>query len=235
VARADFDALTARVKDKSIALRGTVLVGKDPNGKPLLIDTGNQLGRRGAAWGAGVGLVVGLFAPALLASAAVGAAGGGLAGTFADHRLKSGLGDKIGQALAAGTGVIIAVLLPDSRLAVEQVLAGSPMKSVVELDHSTVRGLEAALAEAMAKFNPDRTRLPLPDRAFGGIIGHTIDQSIGDWTIIPGPKAPDGAPNVLIVLIDDAGFGGPDTFGGAIRTPTLTRVAQNGLTYNRST
>jgi arylsulfatase A-like enzyme len=38
---------------------------------------------------------------------------------------------------------------------------------------------------------------------------------------------------VLIVLIDDAGFGGPDTFGGGIRTPTLTLVARNRLTYNR--
>ena len=38
---------------------------------------------------------------------------------------------------------------------------------------------------------------------------------------------------MLIVLIDDAGFGGPDTFGGGIRTPNLTRVQQMGLTYNR--
>ncbi len=36
----------------------------------------------------------------------------------------------------------------------------------------------------------------------------------------------------MIVLIDDAGFGGPDTFGGAISTPTLSRLADNGLTYN---
>ena len=85
----------------------------------------------------------------------------------------------------------------------------------------------------MGKFNPDRTRLPLPQRSFGGTIGRTMAESVGDWTIVPGPKAPDGAPNVLIVLIDDAGFGGPDTFGGAIRTPALTRVAQNGLAYNR--
>ena len=54
-----------------------------------------------------------------------------------------------------------------------------------------------------------------------------------DWTIVPGPKAPDGAPNVLICLIDDAGFGNPDTFGGPISTPSLTRVQQAGLTYNR--
>ena len=35
------------------------------------------------------------------------------------------------------------------------------------------------------------------------------------------------------MLIDDAGFGGPDTFGGGIRTPNLTRVQQQGVTYNR--
>ncbi|HME79195.1 MAG TPA: sulfatase-like hydrolase/transferase, partial [Mycobacterium sp.] len=232
-ARRDFDGLNARVKDKSIALRGAVMVGKDANGKPTLIDTGNHLGRRGVAWGAGVGLAVGLFSPALLASAAVGAAAGAVAGTFADHRLKSGLADKIGHALAEGTAVIIAVLPIESRLAVEQVLGGSPMKSIVELERSTLKGLETSLAEAMGKFNPDRTRLPLPDRTFGGTVGRTLDESVGDWTIVAGAKAPDDAPNVLIVLIDDAGFGGPETSGGAIHTPTLSRVAQNGLTYNR--
>ncbi|PSR57562.1 MULTISPECIES: hypothetical protein [Nocardia] len=64
---------------------------------------------------------------------------------------------------------MIAVLPPESRLGVEQVLASSPMKSVVQLDKSTLGGLEAALGEAMGKFNPDRTRLPLPDRSFGGV------------------------------------------------------------------
>jgi arylsulfatase len=232
-AHRDFDALTQQVKNKRIALRGAVLVAKDAEGKATVVDTGNHLGRKGAGWGAGVGVAVGLFAPALLASVAVGAAAGALAGTFADQRLKTGLQDKIGQALASGSGVVIAVLPTGSRLAVEQVLAGSALKSVAELDHATLRGLESALAEAMGKFHPDRTRLPIPDRAFGGTAGRTLDQSVGDWTIVPGPKAPDGAPNVLIVLIDDAGFGGPDTFGGAIRTPNLTRVQQMGLIYNR--
>jgi arylsulfatase len=45
-------------------------------------------------------------------------------------------------------------------------------------------------------------------------------------------KAPAGAPNVIIVLIDDLGFGAPSTFGGAIPTPTLDRLAQDGLRYN---
>ena len=45
-------------------------------------------------------------------------------------------------------------------------------------------------------------------------------------------KAPEKAPNVLIVLIDDIGFGGPSTFGGPIQTPTLDRLAAAGITYN---
>jgi arylsulfatase len=45
-------------------------------------------------------------------------------------------------------------------------------------------------------------------------------------------KAPEQAPNVVIVLIDDIGFGGPSTFGGPIQTPTLDRLAAAGLSYN---
>jgi arylsulfatase A-like enzyme len=45
-------------------------------------------------------------------------------------------------------------------------------------------------------------------------------------------KTPKGAPNVVIVLIDDVGFGGPSTFGGPIRTPTMDALAQGGLRYN---
>ncbi|MCL4768166.1 MAG: arylsulfatase [Hyphomicrobiaceae bacterium] len=45
-------------------------------------------------------------------------------------------------------------------------------------------------------------------------------------------KAPKGAPNVVIVLIDDIGFGGPSSFGGPIRTPTLDQLAQSGLRFN---
>src|SRR5271157_6095485 len=51
--------------------------------------------------------------------------------------------------------------------------------------------------------------------------------------MLAGPQAPEDAPNVLIVLIDDAGFGGPSTFGGGIETPNLTRVQNMGLAFNR--
>ena len=46
-------------------------------------------------------------------------------------------------------------------------------------------------------------------------------------------RRPDGAPNVLLVLIDDAGFGNPSTFGGPIQTPNYTRMADGGVRYNR--
>jgi arylsulfatase A-like enzyme/uncharacterized membrane protein len=232
-ARHDFQTLADRAADKNVALRGAVLVGKDAQGNPVLADTGNRLGRRGAVLGAGAGLAIGLLTPVSLVSAALGAAAGAFAGTFAHKRITGGLGDKIGQAMAPGSAVIIAVTPAQGRLPVEQALAGSPMKSVAELRHSTLKAFGAALQEAMGKFNPDRTRLPVPQRSFGGTVGRTVAESVGDWTIVPAANAPDGAPNVLIVLIDDAGFGGPDTFGGAIRTPTLSRLARNGLAYNR--
>jgi arylsulfatase len=121
----------------------------------------------------------------------------------------------------------------EQRLAVEQALPNALAKSIVQTDKKGMRALKDGLAEAMGKFVPDRTVLPIPDRSFGGAIGRTIDQSVPDWTIIPGPHAPEGAPNVLVVLIDDAGFGQPDSFGGPIATPNLTRVGQMGLLYNR--
>jgi arylsulfatase len=128
---------------------------------------------------------------------------------------------------------VVTIIHVDDRLAAEQALAGSPAKSVAAIDGNGLSDLKVALGEAAGKFNPDRTVLPIPDRAFGGSIGRTIQDSAEDWTIVAGHQAPEGAPNVLIVLIDDAGFGGPDTFGGAINTPNLTRVQQMGLTYNR--
>ncbi len=231
-ARQDFDAVADLVRAKQVSSRGAILIAKDADGEVHLDQTGDHLGRKGLGWGAGVGVLVGLFAPPMLASVAVGGAAGAVVGRFADHRLKAGLQDKIGDALAAGSAVFIGVFPAGERLTVERALAGSPAKSVVESDEKGLSELESALAEAMGKFNPDRTVLPIPNRPFGGTAGRTLKDSVADWTMIPGPSAPDGAPNVLVILIDDAGFGAPDTFGGPVRTPNLTRVQQMGITYN---
>ena len=79
----------------------------------------------------------------------------------------------------------------------------------------------------------DRSHLPIRRPTFSGVVNKTLDGSQPDWNLIAHPTPPDGAPNVLVVLIDDAGFGNPSTFGGPIQTPNYTRIAEGGLRYNR--
>ena len=79
----------------------------------------------------------------------------------------------------------------------------------------------------------DRSMLPIRRQTFAGVVNRTLDGSQPDWNLIGHPPPPEGAPNVLLVLIDDAGFGNPSTFGGPIQTPNYTRIAQGGLRYNR--
>jgi arylsulfatase A-like enzyme/uncharacterized membrane protein len=232
-ATGDFEGLIAQVKDKAVAIDGMILVTHAADGTVQVRQTGDHRGRKGAGWGGGVGVAVGLFAPPLLASTAVGAAAGGLVGKFVDHRVAHEIHDKIGEQLPPGSAGIIAVFDDEHRLGVERALANALATSVVQSDKSGTRALKESLAEAMGKFAPDRTVLPIPDRAFGGTAGRTLRTSVADWTIVPGPKAPEGAPNVLVVLIDDAGFGQPSTFGGPIDTPAMTRVRDMGVAYNR--
>src|SRR6478752_5959722 len=85
----------------------------------------------------------------------------------------------------------------------------------------------------MSEASIDRTRLPIRRDRFSGTINRTLAGSQPDWGQITSTRAPDGAPNVLLVLIDDAGFGQPSTFGGPVNTPNFTRMAEGGLRYNR--
>ena len=94
--------------------------------------------------------------------------------------------------------------------------SGRAAASIVQGDKQGTAALKESLAEAMGKFSPDRTVLPIPDPNFGGTVGRTLDASVADWTINMTPSPPEGAPNVLLVLIDDAGFGNPSTFGGPV-------------------
>jgi arylsulfatase A-like enzyme len=79
----------------------------------------------------------------------------------------------------------------------------------------------------------DRSELPIRRPAFSGKVNRTLDGSEPDWSILTSPPAPEDAPNVLLVLIDDAGYGNPSTFGGPISTPNLSRVADDGLRFTR--
>ncbi|MFO1123028.1 MAG: arylsulfatase [Hyphomicrobiales bacterium] len=75
----------------------------------------------------------------------------------------------------------------------------------------------------------DGLQLPAPNLPFGGVIEKNALQSKPFWPprIVP----PQGAPNVLLIMTDDVGFGAPSTFGGVIPTPTLDRIAALGLRY----
>lgn len=72
-------------------------------------------------------------------------------------------------------------------------------------------------------------QLPAPPQKFGGVIKDTAPESKPYWParIVP----PKGAPNVLLIMTDDSGFGVPSTFGGVIPTPALDRIAGQGLRY----
>jgi arylsulfatase len=72
--------------------------------------------------------------------------------------------------------------------------------------------------------------LPRPDPVFAGKIGRFGNDSTP--ALPPRVTAPKGAPNILVVLTDDVGFGASSTFGGAIPTPNLDRLAAHGLRYN---
>src|SRR5262249_3146065 len=112
------------------------------------------------------------------------------------------------------------------------------------------RGLFAALLLApLAAFDvhaqqitgtpgsPDATttipgnQLPPPAPKFGGVIRDDALRSKPWWP--PRVVPPKGAPNILLIMTDDAGFGITSTFGGVIPTPSLDRIAANGLRYNR--
>ncbi len=76
-------------------------------------------------------------------------------------------------------------------------------------------------------------QLPPPPQAFGGVIKEKADESKPCWParVVP----PKGAPNVLLIMTDDSGFGVTSTFGGVIPTPTLDRIAANGCATPTST
>lgn len=74
--------------------------------------------------------------------------------------------------------------------------------------------------------------LPFPDPPIQSVIGPTLKDSVNRWPEQRKVLRSD-APNILLIMNDDVGFGAPDTFGGPIHMPSLTRVAKRGITYNR--
>ena len=68
-------------------------------------------------------------------------------------------------------------------------------------------------------------------KPFEGVINVDIKDSVPDWEPYRQPMAPEGAPNVLYIVLDDVGFSAMEPFGGLIETPNINRIADNGLRY----
>ena len=78
-----------------------------------------------------------------------------------------------------------------------------------------------------------RDVLPIPDRQHVGVTTYDAKDPATSFPPIEPLRPPEGAPNVLVVLIDDAGFGSSSAFGGPCNTPNFERLAKNGLKYSR--
>jgi len=78
-----------------------------------------------------------------------------------------------------------------------------------------------------------RTVLPIPDPAYTGELPYDAKDPAAKFPPLAPLRPPAGAPNVLIVLLDDVGFGASSAFGGPCHTPTAERLAARGLKFNR--
>src|SRR3954454_6073687 len=150
LAKRDFDAVLKLAEDKAITVEGVAVVQKDAAGEVQVIETGDHLGGKGAKLGGGAGLVVGLLAPPLLAATAIGAAAGGVMGKFAEHRLTSGIGEKLDAALPPGSGGLITVYDSSGSDFVAAALVNAVRTSVVTIDGLSASNLKAGLAGAQA-------------------------------------------------------------------------------------
>jgi len=150
LAQKDFDGLVKLVADKQLKVEGVALVTNDADGNVTVNETGDHLGRKGLEIGGGVGLVVGLLAPPLLASVVVGGAAGALIGKFAKHRVESGLEEKMGAALPPGSAGIVAIYDRSKAGTVDATLASAVKKSVAQIDGHGAKRLKSALADAQA-------------------------------------------------------------------------------------
>src|SRR5271168_4782187 len=78
-----------------------------------------------------------------------------------------------------------------------------------------------------------RIVLPVPDLPHVGTVTYDAKDPDASFPALSPLRPPSGAPNVLLILLDDVGFGASATFGGPVATPTADRLAAGGLRYRR--
>lgn len=147
-AQTDFDEVERRIKH-GLEMRAAALVRKNVDGHPEVVEATNHHGRFAVGVGAGLGAVFGLFAPPLGLSLLVGAAAGGLLAAFSEHELRTHLQHEVGEALQAGTAVILSVVYPHGREPMELTLQNASGFRELRLSKSTVNEIEGAVNELM--------------------------------------------------------------------------------------
>lgn len=114
-------------------------------------------------------------------------------------------------------------------IARKRILLCSAALAVIFVQSPATAQIASASGKPAAAEVLDRTNLPVVMRSTPIIREDVTDSSPG---ASPEVKAPKGAPNILLVMMDDVGFGATSAFGGAVPTPALDRLAANGLRYN---
>jgi len=112
-----------------------------------------------------------------------------------------------------------------------RIIAAALVLMALAATHAQAQQITGAPGSPSATTSISGTQLPPPDPKFGGVIKDDALQSKPWWA--PRVTPPKGAPNVLLIITDDAGFGVPSTFGGVIPTPTMDAIAKEGLSYTR--
>jgi arylsulfatase len=116
------------------------------------------------------------------------------------------------------------------RLAILVAVAFAAAAAALVATHASAAETTGVPGSPSATTTISGKQLPAPDPKFGGVIEDDALRSKAWWAprIVPPKKAP----NILLIMTDDSGFGVPSTFGGVIPTPTMDRIAKEGLRYN---
>jgi uncharacterized membrane protein len=146
-ARADFDALKKAQREGFVLIDGAVLVSRDEDGTLHVKESGDHDVFKGSVIGVAGGLVLGLFAPPLLAAMVLGGVIGGVIGKLVKHHEEKGIAKDVEDVVPPGTSGIVAVFEEVWVDAVEKQLAKAQKKALKQADKATAEELKKALAE----------------------------------------------------------------------------------------
>ena len=146
-AKQDFEVLKD-AQGKDLVILGAVVMSRDGDGNVDVLEKGDGITAGGAVLGGGVGLVVGLFAPPLLAATAVGAALGGVLGHFTKKHEEKQFGVELEEYFPPGSSAVVAIVDDKYLDRVESALRKADKKISKAIDSDDYEKLQKALSEA---------------------------------------------------------------------------------------